>query len=88
MDLLSFGYLLLVFPGLSPVAMYATQGVPVSRPERYSNQGYNQGASASPTNMFYGSQSDGCEETTFLYIPNYSVGAIIGTKVRFSAKNV
>ncbi|XP_018024593.1 insulin-like growth factor 2 mRNA-binding protein 2 isoform X2 [Hyalella azteca] len=48
-----------------------------------------------PAPFSSGSYSDNCEETAFLYIPNYSVGAIIGTKgshirniIRFSGASV
>ncbi|XP_020282992.1 insulin-like growth factor 2 mRNA-binding protein 2 isoform X2 [Pseudomyrmex gracilis] len=86
----------MMFPGLHPMAMMSTAGMGYSSrgpglygsgPAPYPYQGSlptQQGASASDT-----------QETTFLYIPNNSVGAIIGTKgshirniIRFSGASV
>ncbi|XP_034947801.1 insulin-like growth factor 2 mRNA-binding protein 2 isoform X5 [Chelonus insularis] len=85
-----------MFPGLHPMAMMSTAGMGYSSrgpglygsgPAPYPYQGSlptQQGAPASDT-----------PETTFLYIPNNSVGAIIGTKgshirniIRFSGASV
>lgn len=85
-----------MFPGLHPMAMMSTAGMGYnsrgpglygSGPTPYAYQGSlpaQQGAPAADT-----------QETTFLYIPNNSVGAIIGTKgshirniIRFSGATV
>lgn len=85
-----------MFPGLHPMAMMSTAGMGYSSrgpglygsgPAPYPYQGSlptQQGVPASDT-----------QETTFLYIPNNSVGAIIGTKgshirniIRFSGASV
>jgi len=83
-DIQSFAPQTSMFPGLSPMAMYSTQGMHNMRPDRYSGNG-PQGAYAAASlgqtqGMFYGASSEGHEETAFIYIPNYSVGAIIGAK--------
>ncbi|XP_072760696.1 insulin-like growth factor 2 mRNA-binding protein 1 isoform X11 [Anoplolepis gracilipes] len=86
----------MMFPGLHPMAMMSTAGMGYSSrgpglygsgPAPYPYQGSlptQQGVPASDT-----------QETTFLYIPNNSVGAIIGTKgshirniIRFSGASV
>ncbi|XP_012270910.1 insulin-like growth factor 2 mRNA-binding protein 1 isoform X2 [Orussus abietinus] len=86
----------MMFPGLHPMAMMSTAGMGYSSrgpglygsgPAPYPYQGSlptQQGVTAGDT-----------QETTFLYIPNNSVGAIIGTKgshirniIRFSGANV
>ncbi|XP_012216783.1 insulin-like growth factor 2 mRNA-binding protein 1 isoform X6 [Linepithema humile] len=86
----------MMFPGLHPMAMMSTAGMSYSSrgsglygsgPAPYPFQGNlppQQGIAASDT-----------QETTFLYIPNNSVGAIIGTKgshirniIRFSGASV
>ena len=86
-----------MFPGLHPMAMMSTAGMGYSSrgpglygsgPAPYAYQG-NLPAQQHPT-----APAD-AQETTFLYIPNNSVGAIIGTKgshirniIRFSGASV
>jgi len=79
----------IMFPGLPPTAMMSTvsgvqsSGAGFSRP----------GATPGDRRPFTGSQSS--TETTYLYIPNSAVGAIIGTKgshirniIKFSGSSV
>jgi len=107
-DLQSFAPQSAMFPGLHPMAMMSTgAGGPHARGDRYGGPmggppgpmygGGPQGPGYPP--MYptaFGNQScDNFEETAFLYIPNYSVGAIIGTKgshirniIRFSGASI
>lgn len=71
----------MMFPGLHPMAMMSTAGMGCSSrgpglygsgPAPYPYQ------SSLPTQQ--GVPASDTQETTFLYIPNNSVGAIIGTK--------
>ncbi|XP_050683681.1 insulin-like growth factor 2 mRNA-binding protein 1 isoform X3 [Leptidea sinapis] len=82
----------IMFPGLHPMAMMSTRGYcgapPPFPPPIYAplgSQGAQQGAG----------DSQDAQETTYLYIPNNAVGAIIGTKgshirniIRFSNASV
>ncbi|KAI4500862.1 hypothetical protein M0802_004073 [Mischocyttarus mexicanus] len=85
----------MMFPGLHPMAMMSTAGM------GYSSRGtalYGSGPSPYPYTSGLPSTSvpsGDTQETTFLYIPNSSVGAIIGTKgshirniIRFSGASV
>ena len=85
----------LMFPGLPPTAMMSTVGVQ-SGPGHSSGQsqaaGYRPGLTGSPGPRGHSQQ---LTETTYLYIPNSSVGAIIGTKgshirniIKFSGSTV
>lgn len=85
----------LMFPGLPPAAMMSTAGVSGSSGGHASGggAGYRPGISASPGPRGHSSQQQ--TETTYLYIPNASVGAIIGTKgshirniIKFSGSSV
>ena len=87
----------LMFPGLHPMAMMST-----------ASMGYGRGGpglyTATPAPYAYqgslpaqqgGAPTSEVQETTYLYIPNNSVGAIIGTKgshirniIRFSGASV
>ncbi|XP_049822802.1 insulin-like growth factor 2 mRNA-binding protein 1 isoform X2 [Aethina tumida] len=78
----------MMFPGLHPMAMMATAG--------YGSRGLYTGQAPYP-GMYPAStsQAGDTQETTFLYIPNNAVGAIIGTKgshirniIRFSGASV
>lgn len=87
----------MMFPGLHPMAMMSTAGMGYSSrgpglygsgPAPYAYQGNL------PTQQHATVPAD-TQETTFLYIPNNSVGAIIGTKgshirniIRFSGASV
>lgn len=86
-----------MFPGLHPIAMMSTAGM------GYSSRGaslYGSGPAPYPYQGSLPTQQGGVaagdvQETTFLYIPNSSVGAIIGTKgshirniIRFSGASV
>ncbi|XP_023315646.1 insulin-like growth factor 2 mRNA-binding protein 1 isoform X3 [Trichogramma pretiosum] len=86
----------MMFPGLHPMAMMSTASM------GYSSRGPNI-YSAGPTPYPYqgtlpaqqGVPTSDAQETTYLYIPNSSVGAIIGTKgshirniIRFSGASV
>ncbi|XP_014366442.1 insulin-like growth factor 2 mRNA-binding protein 1 isoform X1 [Papilio machaon] len=89
----------IMFPGLHPMAMMSTGRGFCSAPPPYpppiyaplpGRGGAQQGAGDSQTETGVGSQ-----ETTYLYIPNNAVGAIIGTKgshirniIRFSNASV
>lgn len=81
----------MMFPGLHPMAMMTTAGI------TYGSRGLYNSSSSYPSmynNMV--SQAGGdCQETTYLFIPNNAVGAIIGTKgsyirniIRFSGASV
>lgn len=86
----------MMFPGLHPMAMMSTAGM------SYSSRGsglYGSGPAPYPFQGNLPSQqgiaASDTQETTFLYIPNNSVGAIIGTKgshirniIRFSGASV
>ncbi|XP_015175383.1 PREDICTED: insulin-like growth factor 2 mRNA-binding protein 1 [Polistes dominula] len=85
----------MMFPGLHPMAMMSTAGM------GYSSRGtalYGSGPTPYPytSNLPSSAVPSGeSQETTFLYIPNSSVGAIIGTKgshirniIRFSGASV
>ncbi|XP_033210747.1 insulin-like growth factor 2 mRNA-binding protein 1 isoform X2 [Belonocnema kinseyi] len=88
----------MMFPGLHPMAMMSTAGM------GYSSRGpglYGSGPAPYPYQSSLPTQQGGTpaaadtQETTFLYIPNNSVGAIIGTKgshirniIRFSGASV
>ncbi|XP_063991478.1 insulin-like growth factor 2 mRNA-binding protein 2 isoform X2 [Diachasmimorpha longicaudata] len=87
----------MMFPGLHPMAMMSTAGM------GYSSRGpglYGSGPAPYPYQGSLPTQQGGVpaadtQETTFLYIPNNSVGAIIGTKgshirniIRFSGASV
>lgn len=85
----------IMFPGLHPMAMMSTSGNSMGFPPRSGNM------MAGPSYPMYQSSSVGgappgdAHETTFLYIPNSAVGAIIGTKgshirniIRFSGATV
>ncbi|XP_014483700.1 PREDICTED: insulin-like growth factor 2 mRNA-binding protein 1 [Dinoponera quadriceps] len=87
----------MMFPGLHPMAMMSTAGM------GYSSRGpglYGSGPAPYPYQSSLQTQQGGVpssdtQETTFLYIPNNSVGAIIGTKgshirniIRFSGASV
>lgn len=86
-----------MFPGLHPMAMMSTAGM------GYSSRGpglYGSGPAPYPYQGTLPTPQGGVpaadtQETTFLYIPNNSVGAIIGTKgshirniIRFSGASV
>ena len=68
----------LMFPGLPPAAMMSTAGVSGSSGGHStgSQPGYRPGIAGSPGPRGHSSQQQ--TETTYLYIPNSSVGAIIG----------
>lgn len=86
----------MMFPGLHPMAMMSTAsmgyssrgpGIYSTGPTPYPYQGSLPAQQGVPTTE--------AQETTFLYIPNNSVGAIIGTKgshirniIRFSGASV
>ncbi|XP_043477789.1 insulin-like growth factor 2 mRNA-binding protein 1 isoform X1 [Leptopilina heterotoma] len=87
----------MMFPGLHPMAMMSTAGM------GYSSRGpglYGSGPAPYPYQSSLPTQQGApaggdTQETTFLYIPNNSVGAIIGTKgshirniIRFSGASV
>ncbi|XP_074110976.1 IGF-II mRNA-binding protein isoform X3 [Cotesia typhae] len=86
----------MMFPGLHPMAMMSTAGM------GYSSRGpglYGSGPAPYPYQGSLppqqGVPASDAQETTFLYIPNNSVGAIIGTKgshirniIRFSGASV
>ncbi|XP_017784762.1 PREDICTED: insulin-like growth factor 2 mRNA-binding protein 1 isoform X2 [Nicrophorus vespilloides] len=80
----------MMFPGLHPMAMMATAG--------YGSRGLYTGQAPYPGIYPAGAPQSGAgdtQETTYLYIPNNAVGAIIGTKgshirniIRFSGATV
>merc|ERR1719410_1598746 len=80
-----------MFPGLHPAAMMSTVGLGSGHPYNRGNQGYlaSPGAPARPA------PPQVPVETSYLYIPNAAVGAIIGTKgshirniIKFSGSTV
>ncbi|CAG9768943.1 unnamed protein product [Ceutorhynchus assimilis] len=82
----------MMFPGLHPMAMMATAGIGYGSRGLYAGQAPYPGMypSAGPSQ-----QAGDVQESTFLYIPNNAVGAIIGTKgshirniIRFSGASV
>lgn len=92
----------IMFPGLHPMAMMSTSsgngmGFPGGRAGG-SGAGVYPASSYPPMYQPTGGQAPGAadmQETTYLYIPNNAVGAIIGTKgshirniIRFSGANV
>lgn len=82
----------MMFPGLHPMAMMATAGI------GYGSRGLYTGQAPYPGMYPAGAPQSGAgdtQETTYLYIPNNAVGAIIGTKgshirniIRFSGATV
>ncbi|XP_025832796.1 insulin-like growth factor 2 mRNA-binding protein 1 [Agrilus planipennis] len=81
----------MMFPGLHPMAMMATAGI------GYGSRGLYAGQAPYPGIYPAGAPTGAVEtpETTYLYIPNNAVGAIIGTKgshirniIRFSGASV
>jgi len=84
----------IMFPGLHPMAMMSTAGNGMGFPNRggvYPGPGYPM--YQPPAGLPPGAND--AQETTFLYIPNNAVGAIIGTKgshirniIRFSGASV
>lgn len=93
----------IMFPGLHPMAMMSTSsgngmGFPGGRTGAGTGGGVYPASSYPPMYQPTGGQLPGAadiQETTYLYIPNNAVGAIIGTKgshirniIRFSGANV
>ena len=93
----------IMFPGLHPMAMMSTSsgngmGFPGGRAQSTGSGGVYPPSSYPPMYQPTGGQLPGAadvQETTYLYIPNNAVGAIIGTKgshirniIRFSGANV
>lgn len=96
----------IMFPGLHPMAMMSTSGNGLGFPNARANVGGGGGglfptsaaANYPPLYQPAGNAPPGAadiQETTYLYIPNNAVGAIIGTKgshirniIRFSGANV
>lgn len=86
----------IMFPGLHPMAMMSTSGNSMGFTGRggiYSGPGYPMYQPPSGPGIPPGAND--VQETTFLYIPNNAVGAIIGTKgshirniIRFSGASV
>lgn len=81
----------MMFPGLHPMAMMATAGIGYGSRGLYSGQAPYPGMYPAGTSQGGGDT----QETTYLYIPNNAVGAIIGTKgshirniIRFSGASV
>lgn len=85
----------IMFPGLHPMAMMSTAGNGIGFPSRsgavYPGPGYPM--YQPPVGLPPGAND--IQETTYLYIPNNAVGAIIGTKgshirniIRFSSASV
>ncbi|XP_066255130.1 insulin-like growth factor 2 mRNA-binding protein 1 [Euwallacea similis] len=83
----------MMFPGLHPMAMMATAGIGYGSRSIYAGQAPYPGMYSTAGS----GQSQGGEvqESTYLYIPNNAVGAIIGTKgshirniIRFSGASV
>lgn len=68
------------FLGLHPMAMMATAGIGYGSRGLYAGQAPYPGMypSAGPSSQ---GQAGDAQESTYLYIPNNAVGAIIGTKV-------
>lgn len=87
----------IMFPGLHPMAMMSTSGNGLGFPGR-SNNIFPSNTNYPPMYHATGAPAPGAaeqQETTYLYIPNNAVGAIIGTKgshirniIRFSGANV
>lgn len=92
----------IMFPGLHPMAMMSTSGNGMGFPGARANVGTglfpSSATSYPPLYQPAGNAPPGAadvQETTYLYIPNNAVGAIIGTKgshirniIRFSGANV
>ncbi|KAL3283615.1 hypothetical protein HHI36_006754, partial [Cryptolaemus montrouzieri] len=82
----------MMFPGLHPMAMMATAGIGYGSRGLYTGQAPYPGMYPPGPSQAGGGDS---QETTYLYIPNNAVGAIIGTKgshirniIRFSGASV
>ncbi|XP_023703830.1 insulin-like growth factor 2 mRNA-binding protein 1 isoform X2 [Cryptotermes secundus] len=95
----------MMFPGLHPMAMMSTSNMGFTSRGSAGFPGGMYGAGPAPYPSMYqssvpaaqsgGAQGGDTQETTFLYIPNNAVGAIIGTKgthirniIRFSGASV
>ncbi|KAG5669135.1 hypothetical protein PVAND_017031 [Polypedilum vanderplanki] len=88
----------IMFPGLHPMAMMSTSGNGLGFPGRPGNifpSSSNYPPMYQPTGTPAVPGAADVQETTYLYIPNNAVGAIIGTKgshirniIRFSGANV
>lgn len=91
----------IMFPGLHPMAMMSTSGNGLGFPGGRAGTSsgiFPSAASYPPMYQLAGNAPPGAadvQETTYLYIPNNAVGAIIGTKgshirniIRFSGANV
>lgn len=83
----------MMFPGLHPMAMMATAGIGYGSRSLYTGQAPYPGMYPAGTSQSGGAGDS--QETTYLYIPNNAVGAIIGTKgshirniIRFSGATV
>lgn len=83
----------IMFPGLHPMAMMSTAGNGMGFPSRSVYPGPGYPMYQPPAGLPPGAGD--IQETTFLYIPNNAVGAIIGTKgshirniIRFSGASV
>lgn len=86
----------IMFPGLHPMAMMSTSGNGMGFPGRsglYPSNNYPMYQSTNTQQP--GATTSDVQETTYLYIPNNAVGAIIGTKgshirniIRFSGASV
>uniref|UniRef100_A0A1B0DLF0 K Homology domain-containing protein n=1 Tax=Phlebotomus papatasi TaxID=29031 RepID=A0A1B0DLF0_PHLPP len=86
----------IMFPGLHPMAMMSTTGNGMGFNNRsvFPGPGFPMYQPPSGTGLAPGGSTD-TQETTYLYIPNNAVGAIIGTKgshirniIRFSGASV
>lgn len=84
----------MMFPGLHPMAMMATAGIGYGSRGLYTGQAPYPGMYPPAAGPSQAGGGDG-QETTYLYIPNNAVGAIIGTKgshirniIRFSGASV
>lgn len=90
----------MMFPGLHPMAMMATAGIGYGSRGLYTSQAsypgmYPPAAGPAQGGAAAGGGGGDTQETTYLYIPNNAVGAIIGTKgshirniIRFSGASV
>ncbi|GAB0099763.1 insulin-like growth factor 2 mRNA-binding protein 1 [Sergentomyia squamirostris] len=87
----------IMFPGLHPMAMMSTAGNGMGFNNRgvFPGPGFPMYQPPSGTGLAPGAAPSDTQETTFLYIPNNAVGAIIGTKgshirniIRFSGASV
>lgn len=85
----------IMFPGLHPMAMMSTSGNSMGFPPRTGNMMPGPNYPMYQSSAVGGAPPGDALETTFLYIPNSSVGAIIGTKgshirniIRFSGATV